>query len=164
MTPEDRFRRAVEVVLKHEGGYVNDPSDPGGETRWGISKRSYPDLDIASLTREEAIAIYKRDWWDRYGYGRIKGADVAAKLMDMAVNMGPGTAHRLLQQALVWIGHPVRIDGIIGPETIGATNAADPDRLLQALRYLSAQHYYQLVRANRRLERFLVGWLKRAYS
>src|SRR5690606_30113686 len=78
-----------------------------------LSHNSYPSLDIRNLTREQAIAIYRRDWWDRYGYGRIKDADVAAKLMDMAVNMGPGTAHRLLQQALVWIGHPVRIDGII---------------------------------------------------
>src|SRR5690606_28008981 len=57
---DERFRRAVEVVLKHEGGYVNNPSDPGGETKYGISKRSYPELDIANLTQEDAIAIYYR--------------------------------------------------------------------------------------------------------
>src|SRR5690606_2973445 len=65
------FLHAVEVVLEHEGGYVHDPHDPGGETKFGISKRQYPDLDIANLTREQAIEIYRRDWWDKYGYGRL---------------------------------------------------------------------------------------------
>src|SRR5690606_3267043 len=119
---DERFRRAVEVVLQHEGGYANDPRDPGGETKWGISKRSYPHLDIANLTREEAIEIYRRDWWQRYGYGRIDDADVAAKVMDLAIKMGPATAHRLLQEALVFVGCPVAVDGIIGPQTIGAAN------------------------------------------
>ena len=164
VTDDERFKRAVEVVLRHEGGYVNDPHDPGGETKYGISKRSYPNLDIRNLTREQAIAIYRRDWWDRYGYGQIADQNVATKIFDMAVNMGPQTAHRILQQALIWIGHRVTLDGIIGPETIGATNAANPKRLLEALRCLSAMHYYQIVRHNRAMERFLVGWLSRAYS
>src|SRR5690606_39725856 len=89
---DERFLRAVEVVLEHEGGYVNDPRDPGGETNWGISKRAYPDLDIANLTRTDAIAIYYRDWWQRYEYDRLKDDAVVTKLLDMAVNMGPATA------------------------------------------------------------------------
>lgn len=164
MTDEERFRAAVEVVLRHEGGFVDDPADPGGVTKYGISQRSYPDLDIRNLAREQAIAIYRRDWWDRYGYGRISDPGVATKVLDMAVHMGPQTAHRILQQALIWIGHRVTLDGVIGPETIAATNAAKPVRLLDALRYLSAMHYYQIVRHNRAMERFLVGWLARAYS
>lgn len=164
MTDEDKFLHAVEFVLANEGGYVNDPNDPGGETKYGITKRSYPHLDIRNLTKEQAIAIYKRDWWDRYSYGRINNLDVATKVFDMAVHMGPYTAHRILQEALVWIGHSVKLDGIIGPETIKATNEANPERLLEALRYLSAMHFYQLVRANRKLEKYLVGWLNRAYS
>ena len=52
-------------VLTHEGGYVLDPRDPGGETRWGISKRSYPHVDIKNLSRESAVGIYRRDFWDR---------------------------------------------------------------------------------------------------
>src|SRR5690606_34526085 len=94
MTSDERFAVAVEVVLRHEGGYVHDPADPGGETNWGISKRSYPHLDIASLTREQAIEIYRRDWWNRHGYDRIKSLDVAVKTFDLAVNMGPAAAHR----------------------------------------------------------------------
>src|SRR5690606_31248043 len=141
---DERFLRAVEVVLQHEGGYVNDPRDPGGETKFGISKRQYPDLDIASLTREQAIEIYRRDWWQRYGYDRLQDDAVATKLLDMAVNMGPATAHRLLQEALVSLGHPVAVDGILGPQTLAAANRADPRRLLQVLRWRAAERYFHI--------------------
>ena len=161
---DKRFAAAVGVVLVHEGGYVNDPRDPGGETKYGISKRSYPSLDIANLTREDAIAIYYRDWWQRYGYGRLQDEAVATKLLDMAVNMGPATAHRLLQEALVFLGYPVEIDGIIGPQTIGAANKANPKRLLQVLRWMAAHHYYRIADQRPQSRAFLIGWLKRAYS
>ena len=161
---DERFLRAVEVVLEHEGGYVNDPRDPGGETKYGISKRSYPDLDITNLTREDAIAIYYRDWWQRYGYGRLQDEAVSTKLLDMAVNMGPATAHRLLQEALVFLGYDIAVDGIIGPQTIGAANKADPKRLLQVLRWKAAEHYYRIAAQRPQSRAFLVGWLTRAYS
>jgi len=161
---DERFFQAVEVVLAHEGGYVNDPRDPGGETKYGISKRSYPSLDIANLTREDAIAIYYRDWWQRYGYGRINDEAVATKVFDMAVNMGPATAHRLLQEALVFLGFAVDVDGIIGPQTIGGANKADPGRLLQVLRWLTAHHYYRIAAQRPQSRAFLMGWLTRAYS
>ena len=56
------FREAIEVILKHEGGYVNDPVDPGGETNMGISKRAYPDLDIKGLTKQSVREIYYKDY------------------------------------------------------------------------------------------------------
>jgi len=161
---DERFLRAVEVVLKHEGGYVNDPRDPGGETKWGISRRSYPNLDVANLTREDAIAIYYRDFYSKYGYGRLNDEAVATKVFDMAVNMGPATAHRLLQEALVFLGYPVDIDGIIGPQTIAAANKADPKRLLQVLRWRAAEHYYRIAVQRPQSRAFLIGWLRRAYS
>jgi len=161
---DERFLRAVEVVLEHEGGYVHDPRDPGGETKWGISRRSYPELDIANLTREDVIAIYYRDWWQRYGYDRLQDDAVATKLLDMAVNMGPATAHRLLQEALVFLGSPVDVDGILGPQTIGAANKADPKRLLQVLRWMAAHHYYRIADQRPQSRAFLLGWLRRAYS
>lgn len=161
---DERFLQAVEVVLAHEGGYVHDPRDPGGETKYGISKRSYPHLDIANLTREDAIAIYYRDWWQRYGYGRLQDEAIATKLLDMAVNMGPATAHRLLQKTLVFLGYDIAVDGIIGPQTVGATNKADPKRLLQLLRWRAAEHYYRIAAQRTQSQAFLMGWLKRAYS
>ena len=158
------FEKAITLVLKHEGGYVNDPNDLGGETKYGISKRSYPHLDIKNLTVEQAIEIYRRDWWDKYRYGDIKDQDVATKVFDLSVNMGPATAHRLLQEALVFLGYPVEIDGIIGPQTIAAANKADPRRLLQVLRWLAAHHYYRIAAQRPQSRAFLIGWLKRAYS
>ncbi|NLM40406.1 MAG: secretion activating protein [Firmicutes bacterium] len=161
---DDKFMKAVEVVLRHEGGYVNDLNDPGGETKFGISKRSYPDLDIKNLTREQAIEIYYNDWWQRYGYGRLQDDTVATKVFDLAVNMGPATAHRLLQEALVFLGYDIAVDGIIGPQTIGTANKADPERLLQVLRWLAAHHYYRIAAQRTQSQAFLMGWLRRAYS
>ena len=161
---DERFLQAVEVVLAHEGGYVNDPTDPGGETKYGISKRSYPRLDIKNLTIEDAKEIYYRDWWQRYGYGRLQDETVATKLLDMAVNVGPSTAHKLLQEALVFLGFAVDVDGLIGPQTIGAANKTDPRRLLQVLRWLAAHHYYRIAAQRTQSQAFLMGWLKRAYS
>ena len=161
---DERFLRAVEVVLAHEGGYVNDPRDPGGETKWGISKRSYPSLDIANLTREDAIAIYYRDWWRRYEYDRLQDDAVATKVFDLAVNMGPATAHRLLQEALVFLGYDIAVDGVIGPQTIGAANKAEPKRVLQVLRWLAAHQYYRIAAQRPQSRAFLIGWLKRAYN
>ena len=166
MTPEERFRYAVEVVLRHEGGYVNDPQDPGGETKYGISKRSYPHLDITNLSREDAIGIYHRDWWVPYRYGEIKHLETAAKILDLAVNMGPAAAHKCLQWALHACGQRhVVIDGIIGPQTIGAANNVKPRvALLTALRAEAAAYYRGLVAQRPELKRFEKGWLNRAYT
>ena len=57
------FDEIIEVVLEHEGGYVNDPHDAGGETNFGIAKRWYPDVDIKNLTKEQAKKIYHQDYW-----------------------------------------------------------------------------------------------------
>jgi len=121
-------------------------------------------LDIANLTRENAIAIYYRDFYAKYGYDRLRDEAVATKVFDMAVNMGPATAHRLLQEALVFLGHDIAVDGILGPQTLAAANRADPRRLLQVLRWLAAHHYYRIAAKRPQSRAFLLGWLRRAYS
>lgn len=113
MTFDEVFNR----VLGHEGGYVNHPSDPGGETNWGISKRSYPDLDIKSLTRNQAKDIYKRDFWDRV-HGDSMYDGVAFQVFDFTVNSGIETALRKLQKAV-----GVADDGYWGPITQNAINS-----------------------------------------
>jgi lysozyme family protein len=65
--PDEAFDQAFTRLLGHEGGYVNNPADPGGETNWGISKRSYPQVDIKALTQQQAKWIYQRDFWDPLG-------------------------------------------------------------------------------------------------
>jgi len=88
------FETAFAVVVGIEGGYVNDPHDPGGETKFGISKRAYPQLDIASLTLEQAHAIYLRDYWHLCKCDEL-APDFALVVFDCAVNQGAGTALKL---------------------------------------------------------------------
>lgn len=94
------FEFLVGIILKHEGGYVNDPADPGGETKFGISKRAYPNLDIKNLTRADAIAIYKRDYYDRLGIGELDDIRLAYQYFDMGVNGGIGRAKQLMVKAV----------------------------------------------------------------
>jgi len=118
------FDRAIEFVLEQEGGYSNDPRDPGKETRWGISHAAYPDEDIFHLTLERAKSIYLRDYWTPIKADQLPDA-VAFVLMDAAVNMGVGTAVKCLQRALGVIS-----DGEVGTQTITYAQAADLKNLL----------------------------------
>ena len=117
------FDIAFDRLIGHEGGYVNDSRDPGGETKYGISKRAYPDVDIKALTLEQARTIYRRDWWDRLQIDSLPEA-IRFPMFDAAVNSGPGNAARWLQRAA-----GVADDGRIGPVTIAAVKAANPEAL-----------------------------------
>lgn len=88
------FDAAFDVVVGIEGGYVNDPHDPGQETKFGISKRSYPQIDIANLTLDQAKALYLRDYWHLCKCDEMP-QDLALAVFDAAVNQGPGTALKL---------------------------------------------------------------------
>jgi len=114
------FNVAIERLLGNEGGYVNDPKDPGGETCWGISKRSYPDVNIALLTKEDAKGIYYRDFWSVVNGDELPNA-VAFQALDFAVNSGCDTAIRYLQRAA-----GVADDGHVGPVTLAAFKATPP--------------------------------------
>jgi lysozyme family protein len=92
------FDQAFDRLMGNEGGYVWVQRDPGGETNFGISKRSYPDVDIKALTRDEAKEIYRRDFWTAAGQ-KVAPA-VAFQVFDAAVNHGIGTAIRMLQRAI----------------------------------------------------------------
>ncbi len=156
----ERFEKAIKKTLAHEGGYVNDPKDPGGETNFGISKRTYRELDIKNLTREDAEAIYFEEWWQKYDYDAIDDLKIAEKVFDLAVNMGHTIAHCLLQMAVCRSGHQITIDGIIGPETLGAVNGHPVPEFILANLKLKAVHYYLSLK-NHKYEK---GWVKRAIS
>lgn len=108
------FDAAFDLLLSptYEGGYSNDPHDRGKETKYGISKRSYPALDIKNLTRADVKPIYRRDFWGPAGCDAVPDA-LKYPLFDFAVNSGPKTAVRTLQKRL-----QVETDGIIGPITL----------------------------------------------
>lgn len=108
------FERAVANVLKNEGGLIENPSDPGGLTNFGISQRAYPSLDIRNLTVEQATQIYRTDYWDK-----IRGDELweplAFVLLDFAANSGVSEATKALQRVL-----KVPVDGVMGPQTTRA--------------------------------------------
>lgn len=146
------FDKAFAQVIGLEGGYSNDPQDPGGETNYGISQRAYPNENIADLTLERAKFLYKRDYWDK-----VKGDDLPEQLgsfmFDAAVNQGVETAIKLLQKAL-----NLAQDGIIGVNTMRKAKASGREEAAlfmaeRALRYTGTRNF----------DRFGKGWLKRLF-
>lgn len=120
------FDESFEKLLGHEGGYVNNPHDPGKETKFGISKRTYPREDIPNLTIERAKFLYFHDFWNPAGCGVVPEA-LRFFLFDFAVNSGPEVAVKHLQKILGEFP-----DGIIGPKTLGAISAYPLNRLIVA--------------------------------
>jgi type VI secretion system secreted protein VgrG len=159
------FAKALAYVLAHEGGWADDPADPGGATNYGITlktARRYGIADKAALraiTKERVAEIYEAGYWR---FGDINDQRVATKLFDMAVNMGMEAAVKVLQRGLWAMDADVIIDGALGPATLAASNMADPDDLLGWLCSLSAQHYGDIVARRPASAKFLKGWLRRA--
>lgn len=132
----DRFPQFIDRLLSHEGGYSADRNDPGnwtggrvgaGElrgTKFGIAANTYPQLYIKNLTRDQAVEIYRRDFWEAAKCDRLPPA-VGFQLLDGAVNSGIPQATRWLQRAV-----GVADDGILGPVTLAAIRAADPNDLV----------------------------------
>lgn len=119
------FDQAFDRLMGHEGGYVNDPNDPGGETKWGVSKRSYPDLDIKNLTKDDAKAIFRRDFWDVINGDKVPDG-VAWQLADFAYHSGAETAIRYYQRAL-----GVADDGHWGPiSQAAADSTSESDQIM----------------------------------
>lgn len=172
-----QFEQAIPIILLHEGGFVNHPSDPGGATNFGVSLRYLKDAgldidgdgdidsdDIRKLNAESASVIYRKYWWDKYGYERIHDQYVATKVFDMAVNMGAKQAHILLQRACneVTGNENLTVDGILGAQSLAVINSIEPQRLIWALRNHMANFYRTLARNKPQLAPFLRGWLNRA--
>tara|TARA_R110002020_G_scaffold5525_3_gene22948 strand:+ start:136 stop:615 length:480 start_codon:yes stop_codon:yes gene_type:complete len=120
---EISFDKAFEILIGHEGGYVNHPDDPGGETKFGISKRSYPDVNIAALTLDDSKLIYRSDYWDS-----VKADELPVQLrfilFDAAVNAGVAQAIKWLQKAA-----GTQTDGVIGEKTMTAVKNLNPHQI-----------------------------------
>ena len=151
------FKEIIEKVLHHEGGYVNYPKDLGGETKYGITKRFYPDVDIKNLTIEQATEIYKKDYWDKNKVESLP-QNLWHIYFDMCVNMGKRTAVKVLQRAAVNKGRDIEVDGGLGPMTIGALKGVELDRV----RAFRVKYYVDLITAKPEQEKFYLGWFRRA--
>ena len=164
------FQEAVAFVLSDriEGGYVDHPNDPGGATNFGISTRFLRSIgdqrNVRSLTREDAIDLYKRYFWDKVWGDQIADQDLALCLFDAAVNQGPGAAVKFLQEALNRYeeGAGLPVDGVMGPETVAAANAVAPDESTGdelEFRYIlwRLQHYASLANNKPQFRTFIRG-------
>jgi lysozyme family protein len=140
----------------HACGYVNDPSDPGGETKYGIAKNAHPNIRISSLNWAQATAIYSTEYWTNTHCDQMPGR-YAALHFDIAVNLGGKRAALFLQQALGIVQ-----DGSLGPITLAATNAADPIDLCNEVSEIRKQYYNSIVANNPSQQKYLAGWLRRA--
>ncbi|MDE2419521.1 MAG: glycoside hydrolase family 108 protein [Burkholderiales bacterium] len=118
------FDQAFEKLIGHEGGYVCNPADPGGETKFGISHRVYPLEDIKAMTLDRAKFLYQRDYWGPAGCDAVPDA-IKFDLFDTAVNSGVVAAIRMLQTSV-----GTNTDGIIGPLTLQAANSMPGPRLV----------------------------------
>lgn len=145
------FDKAVNFVLAIEKDYVNDPNDPGGETKYGICKRQYPHLDIRNLTKDQAIEIYRRDYWDRCKCSQLPWP-IALCLFDAAVNMGQETAAILLQSVLC-----VEADGIVGTITIAKALTMDETYVVSVMGSLRIKKYMK----KKKWDTYGLGWTSR---
>ena len=148
-TPLDadaRFQRCAAFVLQKEGwgAYTDDPKDPGGPTRWGVTLqaltqhrgRACTAAEVEALGEPEALAIYRAAYWDAAG-GDGLPAGIDLMCFDAAVNQGVGRAVRFLQAAAGAV-----IDGVAGPATLAAATAANPDSLIDRIKQERATAYW----------------------
>jgi lysozyme family protein len=154
------FFLAIDYVLENEGGYCNNPKDPGGATNFGILQRDWPQVDIATVTRSQAISWYQPNYWNKAPYVGIASQQVATKLFDMHVNLGLASAMTIAQQALGFSGSDV--DGCMGPHTLAGINAAAGANFLADVANLLTLHYKELEQRNPSLAAFDRGWTARA--
>lgn len=172
---------ALDKTLKHEGGYVNDPLDRGGETICGIARKFWGSwsgwkiLDEKtknttgalktktanlllkdSLFMKEVREFYKKNFWDEMNLDKITDQRIAENMFDFAVNSGVKKAAQKIQQIL-----KLTADGEIGPKSIAAINSTNPEWLLKEYKESRRQFFLAIVENNPSQARFINGWMKR---
>lgn len=170
------FDPAMTYLASLEGGYVNDPDDRGGATKYGISLNFYKqnidryadDQDIQALTREDAENIYHEWFWHPSGVEALDSQPVANRVFALAVHAGLRPAVRVLQRAINRSGYKLDVDGVLGPKTANAANSVDLSQLLPDFRLSALEFYLQLLgmeiaKVRRtQFDDFAKGWLRRA--
>jgi lysozyme family protein len=152
-----QFEDALEIILRWEGGFSNNPKDPGGATNLGVTLRTLSEWrgrtatvdEVRALTVADVVPIYRARYWDECRCAEMPGG-LDLVVFDCAVNQGPARAKRLLQRSL-----GVGEDGILGPMTMAAIGRSDAAPLIDELVARRAVHY-----ASRQTD-FHLGWFRR---
>ena len=170
------FEKAYLLILASEGGYVNDPDDPGGETYKGIARKKQPEwvgwiiidkmkklpdfptsLDNRLDLQEEIKRFYKAVFWDKIYGDRINDQDIANSILDFAVNAGVSTSIGLAQRVT-----GSSCDGVIGPQTIQAINDFEPDHFIAAFTVEKCRKYIAICKKKPDSRKYFFGWIDRA--
>lgn len=155
------FKQAVQKTLTHEGGYVNNPLDHGGPTKYGITQADMPGVNIANITPDQAADYYSQNYWKTL-YSQITDQLLAEKLFDMGVLFGVKTAVKMLQISMTnEIG--LVSDGQFGPNTLAAVNQSSIS-LLPGYKTTLIQHVVNIVNNNPDQGAFINGWVNRINS
>lgn len=153
----EKFLKCIDIILRNEGGYVNDPNDPGGETNFGICKRSFPDVDIKSLTVDIAKDIYFNQYWTNLGFENVTPDELALQMFDMAVNAGSKVSIKIIQVIV-----NVSKDGILGPDTLNKIASYNsPQRLINLYIDARISWYKALAGSKPQFNAYLRGWTNR---
>lgn len=182
------FNKAFQITLAHEGGYSNDPNDPGGETIFGVARKKNPSWEAWSLLdnfkkdklnfpknalvdssiQSHVKALYKKNYWDIHLLDKINSQEIANELFDTGINQGTGKAASFLLLALDLLNQgakdyaDVSADGVVNDPDIAVTNAHKrPQNILKTLNGLQFMHYYTITKANPKFEEYFNGWLNR---
>lgn len=161
------YRDAINKVLQHEGGYVNNPADKGGPTNFGITTKTYSEFikhpasidEIKNMPIGNAITIYKTKYWDVIKGDKIKQYAIAAAIFDQAINRGPVAAVKQAQKVL-----GISQDGVMGPVSLAALNATPDTSFIPKYIAESITAYKKIVSNDPTQAVFLTGWLSRAES
>lgn len=171
------FKWGLACVLHHEGGFVDNPNDPGGATDFGVSLRFLRAVgedidgdgdidveDIHALDFEDVERLYKKHFWTPAKCSGIRSEMIAVKVFDMAVNMGLRQAWKLVQRAANTLGQTLTVDGKAGPKTIAAINSLNKKdfMLLINIRREQDRFYERLILSKPKLAEFRLGWRRRA--
>lgn len=144
-------------LLRREGGYVHNPEDKGGETKFGISKRAFPTLDIKNLTEAQARAIYEQKYIAAPGFDQLAPSPLQTQLIDFGVNSGPAIAIQKLQEIL-----GVAVDGVLGPQTLEVLRGQEVRAVNNKLVASRLKMMANLVAKRPAQVQFLRGWVNRA--
>jgi len=176
---QTNFSWAYVLLAHHEGGFADHSNDPGGMTNYGISLRFLREMgididgdgdvdqdDIRAITPNKSRDIYKEKFWDPAKCDQIRSTMIAAKVFDMAVNMGQKQAYLLVQRAVNALGYKpkLKVDGAVGAKTLEAINSYEREdyALIQKVRDEQFKFYDKIIEKNPDLADFELGWRRRA--
>ncbi|MGB4415640.1 MAG: glycosyl hydrolase 108 family protein [Paludibacter sp.] len=170
------FQPALQKVLAHEGGYVNDPDDPGGETYRGVARNMHSkwsgwvridmcknqsgfpaNLEKDAELQDEIARFYQINFWDKINGDNIQNQLVANSIFDFSVNAGVKTSASLAQLVV-----ETEADGVIGPQSLEKINAFDPDHFLAVFTLAKIARYMAIIRKRPASKKYLYGWITRA--